>query len=473
MTNIDNVYLELKESLGDRKVSNKLSERLCFSRDVTPVAYKWIDLYDKPPYLSDIVVKPDTVGDIQKILKVGAKYKVSINTYGGGSGTVGGIIPANNGITIDMSKLDKILNLDKESLTVEAESGIIAQVLEDYLNKNNFTLRHFPQSFRSASLGGLIATKSIGQFSTKYGGIENYVVGLEVVLPDGKILKTSDIPRSSTGPGINNFFIGSEGIYGIITKGILKIYHIPECIRFQCYLFNDIYSGMDAIKEVMQSGAVPPVVRLYNKKESELKFSGIGFDYKGCLLILGFEGIKELVDAECKISNKICLKKRGKDIGSELGEKWYENRFDTKHIMEKEEEFGGISDAIEVAASWSKIKNLHNKIETYFNERKITLASHLSHAYINGISLYNIFYSEEKDEEQAIKVFYNIWNDVMKITIDNGGTISHHHGIGMIKIGMLKKELGEGYNLLKGIKKNLDPNYILNPGKLIDKGVHE
>jgi len=468
MSNKKEIYLELKKSIGNNKVTDNLPERLCFSRDVTPICYKWIDLYKKPPYLCDIVVKPETVKDIQKVVKIANKYKTSINVYGGGSGVVGGIIPISGGITIDMSRLDNIINLDTESLTVEVESGIIGQILEDYLNENNSTLRHFPQSFRSAEIGGLIATKSTGQFSSKYGGIEDFVVGLEVVLPNCRILKTSDKPRSSTGPDINNFFIGSEGIYGIITKAILKIYQVPEDIKYQCFLYQDIYHALDSIRAIMQSGLRPPVVRLYNEKESELKFKNIGFNYKGCLLILCFEGIKELADIECKLSNRICSENGGKSIGSKLGELWFENRFDTKHIMEKEEEFGGISDAIEVSASWSKMKNIYNKIENYFNIKGIIMASHFSHAYTNGISLYNIFYVNKKNEKDAIAVFYDIWDDVMKITLDNGGSISHHHGIGLVKSKMLKRELGEGYALLKNLKESLDPGSVINPGKLLN-----
>lgn len=461
------IYFDLVSLLGSDKVTCNVLDRLCYSRDVTPLCYKWINLYSMPPYLCDFVVQPQTVDDIKKVFEVARKYKTSINTYGGGSGVVGGVIPLKKGITVDMSRLDRVIELDEKSLTVKVEAGIIAQVLEDYLNRKGYTLRHFPQSLRSASIGGLIATKSTGQFSSKYGGIENYVVGLEVVLPDCRVLRIFDRPRSSTGPDINNFFIGSEGIYGIITKAILKIYKIPDHIRFQCYVYKDIYSALEAIRIIMQSGLRPPVVRLYNEKESELKFKNIGFGCRGCLLILSFEGVEELVSVEGRIADKICLRSGGEYIGGELGEAWYKNRFDTRHILEKLEEFGGMSDAIEISASWSKIGHIYSQIEQYFRERDITLASHFSHAYVNGISSYNIFYTNEKDEQKAIETFYKIWYDIMAISLSNGGTISHHHGIGMVKSKMLRDELNGGYFLIESIKKEIDPEGILNPGKLL------
>ena len=458
---------ELKKIAGEDNITNNFAERLCVSRDVTPINYKWIDLYKKPPYICDYVVKPRSLDGLKRVIRFACKENIKVNVYGGGSGTVGGVIPLEGGLTVDMSVFDRIIDLDEQSSTVEVESGIIAQNLEDYLNKRGYTFRHFPQSFRSASIGGLIATRSIGQFSSKYGGIEDFVVDLEALLPDGRVIHTPSSPRRSMGPEIKNLFIGSEGIYGIITRAKLKIYRIPELMEFQCFIYDDIFSGLDVIREILQSGLKPPVIRLYNKKESELKFSKIGFSYKGCLLILLYEGNKDLVKAECKVSKKINLARGSKDIGSKLGWMWFDHRYDTKHIMEMQETTGGISDAIEISASWSKIKDLYLKIEKYFEDKKIILASHFSHAYIDGISSYNIFYIKEKDEKKAIGMFYSVWEDIMRITIGNGGSISHHHGIGMIKNSMLSEELGEGYRLLLDLKKSIDPQMLFNPGKLI------
>jgi alkyldihydroxyacetonephosphate synthase len=158
---------------------------------------------------------------------------------------------------------------------------------------------------------------------------------------------------------------------------------------------------------------------------------------------------------------------QAQNIGDELGKLWFDNRFDTRHILEKEEECGGMSDAIELAASWSKIKKLYIEVERYFKKKNIALASHFSHAYTTGISVYNIFYLNAKDEKEAIDRFYEVWDDVMGIALENEATISHHHGIGIIKKTRLKQELGRGMEILKKLKENLDAENIINPGKLI------
>ncbi|MCG9478670.1 MAG: FAD-binding oxidoreductase [Actinomycetia bacterium] len=463
----ESIMERLGKEIGSQNITTNPNDLFTLSRDVTPICYKWIDLYGQPPASAEVALFPQNMEHLKSILRIANQEKIPVNVYGGGSGTVGGIIPVEGGITIDMSHFDRIQGIDHQSLVVKTEAGVIAQNLEDYLNLRGYTFRHYPQSFRSASIGGLIATKSVGQFSTKYGGIEDFLVGIEAVLPNQEVIELTDTPRSSTGPDIKNMFIGSEGILGIITRANLKIYRLPEKMNFQCYLYQDIYAGLDSIRDILQSGLAPPVVRLYNRQESKLKFENIGFSYQGCLLVLCYEGKSELVEAQSRVSEQICSKNGGKNIGDTLGKMWYENRFDTRHIMEKDEEFGGISDAIEISASWSRIKGIYYEIERYFNQRNIVVASHFSHAYTHGISSYSIFYVNREDEQQAIDEFYKIWNDIMELTLKMGGSISHHHGIGMIKNKMLKKELGPGYGLLRDIKNAVDKNNILTRGKLI------
>jgi len=367
-----------------------------------------------------------------------------------------------------MSRFNSLIEFDAQSELVTVESGIIADRLEKILNLSGYTMRHFPQSLKSATVGGLIATKSVGQFSTKYGGIENILSGLDVMLPNGKIISTTRAPRTSTGPDLKNLFIGSEGILGIILNATLKVLKIPEKMVFRSYLCKSFYDGINAVKECLQSGIFPPVIRLYNQEESELKFKKLGLNEKGSLLIICFEGLSKVVDAEVEEVGKISANNSLKYIGEEIGKIWYENRFDTKGIMEYNRMYGGISDAIEISVNWSKIDNLYREIIEYFRKHNIKFAAHLSHIYSSGASIYFIFYIKSRNEKEAVRLFYKTWREVLGITLSNGSSISHHHGVGLIKKELLKKELGNGYNILEGIKHLIDPNKILNAGKIID-----
>ncbi len=404
----------------------------------------------------------------KKIVILCNDQKIPITVYGGGSGTVGGVFPLNGGITIDMGKLNNIIEFDRESELISVESGLILDNLEESLNYEGYTIRHFPQSMKSASIGGLIATKSVGQFSTKYGGIEDILVGLDVLLPNGKIVKTTRVPRTSTGPDIKNIFIGSEGTFGIILTATLKVLKIPEKMIFSSYLCQDFFKGIDAIKELLQSGLKPPVIRLYNQEESELKFRKIGLNKKGSLLILCHEGLKNIVDSEIKETNKICQRHGLTYTGDKIGKMWYKHRFDTKGIMEYNQKTGGISDAIEISVNWNGIKKLYQEVIQYFKKNSIKFAAHLSHIYPTGASIYFIYYVKSDDESKAEKLFFQTWNEVLMIILKNNASISHHHGIGIVKKELLKEELGEGYDILLGIKNCLDPNKILNKGKLVD-----
>lgn len=464
----EKIKTQLVKLIGKDNITFDIEDRLCYSRDITPISYKWMKIYKLPPYLCDCVIRPVDSVQIKNVFQFSNDFKVPVTIYGGGSGTVGGVFPLEGGITLDMSKFNKILYLDKKSELVTVEAGMIGDKLEKVLNLSGYTMRHFPQSLKSATIGGLIATKSVGQFSTKYGGIENILIGLDVMLPNGKIIKTTRTPRTSTGPDLKNLFIGSEGMFGVILNATLKIIKIPEKMVFRSYLCKEFYDGINAIREILQSGILLPVVRLYNQEESELKFKKLGLDKVGTLLILCFEGKEGIVNAEIEEVEKITRNNSLEYIGEEIGKMWFEHRFDTKGIMEYNRMDGGISDAIEISVNWSEIDNLYSKVIEYFKTRQIKFAAHLSHIYSSGASIYFIFYKKGDSEKDAIELFHKTWEEVLNITLDNKGSISHHHGIGIVKKELLKKETGYGYDLITSIKNLIDPNKILNNGKIVN-----
>jgi alkyldihydroxyacetonephosphate synthase len=425
--------------------------------------------------------------------------KIPVIPYGGGSGVCGGTVPIKGGIIVDLKKMNKILEIDEKSLTVKSEAGIIGENLEKKLNSSGYTLGHHPQSIYCSTLGGWIATRSAGQLSTKYGKIEDIVLGLRVVLPDGEILETKPISHRATGPDLTQIFIGSEGTLGIITSATLKINYYPETREFSAYEFENISDGLSAIRNILQNGIRPAGVRLYDeldtivfkmskkekkdlKKFSLLKFAkeiGENLIFKNptlgnklanfigekVLLILAFEGKKEIVELEKKLCREFCEINRGKYLGEELGIKWWNHRFDVAYNLSKVFYNNSFADTIEIVANWDKIEQLYYALKEDLS-KDVFIMAHFSHAYQEGCSVYFSIMARERDEIKSKEFYDKIWDRAISLALKYGGCISHHHGVGYFKGKYLERDLKEGLKIYKNLKKILDPNNILNPGKL-------
>lgn len=417
--------------------------------------------------LPDWVVLPKRPQEVSKIMRFACKEGIPVTPYGGGSGVCGGAIPIRGGIVLDLKRMDEILEINDKALTVTAQPGIIGQDLERELNENGYTLGHFPQSMYCSTVGGWVATRAAGQLSTKYGKIEDILMALEVVLPTGEIVRTKKTPRSSTGPGIMGIFLGSEGTLGIITEATLNIFPYPEEKRMSSFEFKDYSSGLEAIRKIMRTGLRPAVIRLYDRVETQMYFSKIGASKDSCMMIFLFEGNAGLPELEERIANEICMKDGAVFVGSKPTEQWLEDRYNVKALpafLSK----GIIVDTIEVASTWGRVQELNSKMIDSIRKvpRVLHVSSHCSHSYPQGACLYISFGAIPKTPEDAQKLYWDVWDQAMNSCIKAGGTISHHHGIGLVRSKYMKKELGDGIVVLKRIKKALDPANIMNPGKL-------
>ncbi|MBI5179992.1 MAG: FAD-binding oxidoreductase, partial [Nitrospirae bacterium] len=357
--------------------------------------------------------------------------------------------------------------IDDKSLLVTAQAGINGQILEDKLNEKGYTLGHFPASIYCSTLGGWLSTKAAGQLSTRYGKIEDMVVAITAVTPTGEIFNNRVVPRTSTGPTLMHLFIGAEGMLGIILEAALRIWPYPEHREIRGFMFNAIASSLEAIRLIMRNGLRPAVVRLYDEKDTALAMGSLGLKTeKGVLLVLGFEGNKTIVETESKEGFKICLEHDAKDLGKDAGEFWWKHRYDISYKQaEILSEETAILDTIEVAAIWSNLNKLYNDVKSVLDNYGYAMA-HFSHAYPEGACIYFTILGEAPSEDESEGFYKKMWDDVMQAVINADGTISHHHGIGFFKGEWLKKELGSGFDLLKRIKTALDPNNIMNPGKL-------
>jgi len=456
---------EIEKLLGANKVSYKLVDLISYSHDYWPISFQWL-LKGNVPALPDVVVFPDSTQDLIKVVKFANERDVPIYVYGGGSGVLGAAVPEYGGIVIDMKKFRDI-EINAEDMFVKVGAGVNGMVLENFLNRYGYTLGHFPQSIYTSTVGGWISTKAIGQFSVKYGGIEDMLLGLEAIIPPGELLSFKPDPRAAVGPDLKSLFIESEGLFGIITKAYLKIWPYPEKRVLLSYASKDLEEALRSVREVMISGAKPAVIRVYDKVET-LKWFHMAKKAKGKVgTIMILEGNKELVEAERRIVENAFASSI--PIGEEPVKYWLENRFNVKEISDYLP-LGIIIDTIEVAIGWSNAINLYNDTINAIRDVDGTLIAfaHASHFYPQGVCFYFIFGGLPSKEKGVLEYYNEVWSSVMKVVIKYNGAISHHHGIGRMRSSWIRESIGDvNFNLLKRIKEAIDKKNIMNRGNMV------
>jgi len=421
------------------------------------------------PALPSAVISPASTDQIQEIVRCASEYKVPITPWGGGSGVLGGAIPLNGSIILNLQRMSKFLNLDELSLVAEFEAGIMGANLELELNHRGYSAGNIPQSFFCSTLGGWISTRAAGQFSTKYGKIEDMVLGMEVVLPDGNLLNIKPVPRRSLGPSLKDLFLGGEGTLGIVTRATLSIHPLPKLTIKQSFVFPSIEVAVDAVRQILKAEARPAVVRIFDEAESQRYFPEIG---KKVVAIFISEGETGYTTLDGKVIRRISRENGGKSSGEEPVNIWLQKRFDIglgPVLMQ----YGGIVDTIEVSALFKDAAKLYRDMVASMKavEGVLEVSGHYSHFYREGACLYVTFAGIPKD---PMRYYQDTWDAAMKATLENNGAISHHHGVGFWRIQYLKQELGaSGVRLLQSIKNAVDPQGIFNRGKLIDGGRQE
>ncbi|PKM50420.1 MAG: FAD-binding oxidoreductase [Firmicutes bacterium HGW-Firmicutes-7] len=457
---------KIRKDLPAVEILDREEECLIYAHGCYPVEYKWI-LQGKYKYLPSAILVPSCTEELSNIMKLANEYKVGIIPFGGGSGIVGGTIAENEEVMIDMKKFQEF-SVNPINCTATGGAGVTGADFENMLNERGFTCGHYPQSFQSAVIGGMVATRAIGTFSTKYGKMDDMINSLEVVLPTGEIVSTHKAPKRSTGPELNELFLGSEGVYGIVTKAEIYIYPIAEKRFFEAYTFAKTENGLEAIRSFIQKSIKPAVIRLYDEVEASHKIHTYGFEKGFALLIVGYEGLKEMVDLEQKIVHDTCIAYSGIYKGEKAGKEWFESRFSTKKMLDFDRLKGGTADAIEVAAPWDCIVKVWSEMRKALAPLCVDVDCHFSHVYHTGSSVYVIFhaktYGTDFDGEGRYKECLKV---AIETSLKYGGNVSHHHGSGKAKAPYLHLEHGDaGYGVMKKIKEALDPAGILNKGVL-------
>lgn len=467
MNELWNEFLEaVRTNCPDTNIATQPEECLIYSHGCYPREYKWL-LQGNYPYLTKAVLSPASEEEISEIVKLAGEMEVGIIPYGGGSGIVGGSIPYHGEIMIDVKRLTDF-SINTVNGTARGGAGLTGAEFENLLNEHGCTCGQYPQSFQSACLGGMTATRAIGTFSTKYGKMDDMVTALNVVLPDGQIFHSHLAPKRSTGPELNQLFLGSEGVYGIITSAEMKIYPIAETRVFQAYTFPSTHDGLSAIRNFIHKGLRPAVVRLYDEVEAVPKIASYGYEKGFTLLILVFEGNKEMSELEARMTKEICLGNNGRYKGEKAAREWLATRFSTKKMLDFDAIKGGTADAIEVAAPWDCIEDVWREMRRALEPICTVVDCHFSHVYHNGASVYVIFHAKtDGDDKDGEQKYLECLDVAIRTSLKYGGNVSHHHGVGTAKAEYLKKEHGEaGIHVMKALKDAIDPKGIMNKGVL-------
>ncbi|HEY3240244.1 MAG TPA: FAD-binding oxidoreductase [Acidimicrobiia bacterium] len=436
-------------------------------RDWWPLAAVWATR-GLIPARPAAVLRPADAAGVAACVRLAGEHRVPLTPAAGRSGVCGGAVPVAGGMVVDLTGpgLAGVVDVDDVSLLARVRPGTFGDDLESTLANHGVTLGHWPQSMDISTVGGWLACRSAGQYSTRYGKIEDMVAGLSVVDGRGRALRTGGhAPRAATGPDLTALFVGSEGTLGIITEATLRVRARPAGSGWAAYTFASFADGLDAIRRVLRRGATPCVVRLYDDAEARRSFS-----VDAHLLLVLDEADPAVVDWTLALVEEECRRTPGA-AGSDrrLVGRWLEHRNDVS-ALGVVIGAGLVADTVEVAAPWAALPGLYRAVVDGISAVPGTLAAsgHCSHAYPDGGCLYFTFAGAPGDDPAAKDGYYRAaLGAAMSATLAAGGAISHHHGVGLVRGEWMPAALGgEAFEVLGALKSVLDPHGVLNPGKL-------
>ena len=429
-------------------------------RDWWPLAMQWA-LEGRVPGMPVAVTRPESAAEVAGILKLCTESKVPVTAAGGRSGVCGASVPVHGGVVLDLTAMAGIVGVDDESLTVDVLPGTFGDDFEETLRRTEgLTCGHWPQSMALSTVGGWLACRGAGQLSTRYGKIEDIVVALEVVLADGTIVHTGGAPRAAAGPDLTQLFVGSEGVLGVITEARLRAHPVPAGERRGAWGFDSFDVGLDACRRILRRGATPAVLRLYDAAEAARTYETGDL----AVLLVMDEADPALVDATFSIVEAECA--NAQQLDAALVERWWQHRNDVS-ALEALTRRGYVVDTMEIAGRWGLLPRIYERTVAALQAVPGTLAAtaHQSHAYSDGACLYFTFAAKPKADERE-RYYVAAWDAAQRAVLEAGGALSHHHGVGLNRSRFMREALGHGLDVLTSIKRSLDPNGILNPGKL-------
>ena len=444
------------------EVSTDDAERAEAGRDWWPLAMTWA-LAGQVGRRPSAVARPTTDSEVAAVLAVCHEAGVPVTAAAGRSGVCGGSVPVHGGVLLDLCALSGIRSVDTTSMVLDVAAGTFGDQLEDTLRAEHaVTMGHWPQSIALSTVGGWLACRSAGQLSNRYGKIEDMAVGLDVALADGRIIHTGGAPRAAVGPDLNQVFIGSEGTLGVILGARVRIHALPAAEQRAAYGFDSFDAANQACRRILQRGARPAVLRVYDATEAQRSYQT---GERHVLLVLD-EGDPALVAATMSVVADECAAAEGLDEA--LVGRWLEHRNDVaalESLISKD----FVVDTMEITGRWADLDAIYRSTLDAIGAVESTMAvsAHQSHAYTDGACLYFTFAGRPEATPEAKDAFYrDVWDAGTRAVLAGGGALSHHHGIGLNRARFVASALGDAFGTLVDLKAALDPKGILNPGKL-------
>lgn len=511
----------VREIFGDDGYSTNPSDLMIYAQDMWPrttISRVQGAIGATPP---DIVVWPTVVNQIIDVVRLCCREKIPFLPVAAGSGVAGGATPVKGGVVIDMKRLNRLVSVDPVSMVAEVDAGINGMHLEEALNERGYTLGHFPSSIMCSTAGGWAACRSAGQYSSKFGKIEDMIVGMDVVLPDGTLTTIDNCHGQRGCPDFSQLIIGSEGTLGIIVSLRLKVGVAPVSRRFSAFRFAKMEQGLEAMRSIMQGDIRPTMMRMYdpldtlmNSFSSRKKGDGSSDAPEGraaqwlaarlgissmkdfghlatgpllgkilehpalifnlmevmplpSMLVMGFEGSESETRLALVRANEMALAAGGTALGPEPGESWYKKRYHVSWKLPKTFTQGAFVETIEVAGVWKDVPKIYHAVHSTLMNR-VAIMAHFSHAYEEGCAVYFTLAGKAPAGEPSLKLYDWAIGNAIEKAMAAGATVSHHHGIGLMKARFLGHEWKGGARAFGVLRDVLDPDRLLNPGKLFE-----
>ena len=487
--------IDIESSFNEDQISFSDDERVLHSHGQNSPDEVFKVLYDKLEKFTDMVVYVENEEDVINLIQKAKKHNVCLVPYGGGTNVTNALqLPENEErmiVSVDTRRLNKIISIDTKNLLIEVEAGITGKHLEEELQKKGFTVGHQPDSIELSTLGGWISTNAAGMKKNKYGNIEDIVQNVVMVTPNGTINQIKPLVRSSIGIKTQNLLFGSEGNIGIITKAVLKIHKLPECSDYESVVLKDWDTGLDFMYELAHSSSVPASARMLDSLHYQFgsalkpeknnigklksKIQKLVFKMKDfsaddfVAAVFKLEGSFSEVEYQRKNIKRLAKKYNGLLGGSKEGKVGYNITMVIAYIREFFVPQGILGETLETAVPWSKINQVKDEANKLLNQlhKKYDLpgkpffCSRISKVYHTGICMYNTMGINVRGIKNPEKVFSDIEHKIRECFIKNGGSISHHHGVGKLRRDFMPETISPGsIDVIQSIKKSQDPDNI-------------